>query len=405
MVRHALIVVDEPVETDRRVRAMIRDIEERGYSASIVDARDRMPANLAAKSIAAFRTWRDSIVIYFEMLKRIGRLRKLWRSERIGEYRYPWFTHYTHEAMSMLGAIYRGHLMRQSMARQPDLVVANDLLAGAYARALLGARAAERLYYDAHEFSPFRNRENNSTARIVVDFAVEAWVASRSWRMGCVSQGICARSADLYAPVKIDYVPNAYYEESHKPDEKIDPEKPLHIVYFGAPSLGRGLQILGEAAAGARNHLRVTMFVPDFLPFHPALEWVRSLENVTVHFGYDYEDKLLELMKTDATFLSWCVIEDLCLSYRMAEPSKFHQSRMFGIPVLCAEGQQLEDIVRADGNGIVLSRAELAAPATMGAKLREHLRAHAHEIGPATVRSWENSLRFPGWNWPIPSDK
>lgn len=402
--RTAIVVVDEPIETDRRVRTMIGDIKARGYECAVVDARNALTATIPVMAIAALRTWLSGVHILAEFAFRYRRFRKLWRDEKIDRYNYPPLRHYWHEVGMMFAAIYRGHVYRQQMASAPDLVVANDLLAGAFARALLGALAQSRLYYDAHEFSPFRNRANNSVARIAVDLAVEAWVATNAWRMGCVSQAICRASQEIYAPVKVDYVPNAYYAESRQPNGVIDPEKPLHLVYFGAPSLGRGLQILGEMAASSRA-LKVSLFVPEFLPFHSSLEWLKELDNVHIHLGFDYEVRLLDILNSESTVLSWCVIEDLCLSYRMAEPSKFHQSRMFGIPVVCAAGQQLAAIVQVDGNGVVLSQAELALPGKLARRLREALREGAERIGPATRQAWANSVRFPGWNWPSPSDK
>lgn len=398
----AIVVVDAPVETDRRVRTMIKDIKARGYSTTVVDARYGHAANsFMSFIIAAFRCWLDCLAIIWNGTRRIARFRKFWRDVRVMDYNFPFFTHYIHESRSLLLALYRGHLLRQRLDSMPDLVVANDLLAGTFAKAMLGKLSTTRLYYDAHEFSPFRNRENNSVARASLGLAVEAWVASNAYRMGCVSHAICDVAREIYHPVNVDYVPNAYYADSRQPDGVINTALPLHIVYFGAPSLGRGLQCLGELAS-INRHINVSLFVPDFLPIHDSLEWICELDNVRVHLGYDYEAELLKLTQGPVTLLSWCVIEDICLSYRLAEPSKFHQSRMFGIPVVVAAGQHLATLVASEKNGIILADIEMMLPTLVVPKLLRSLQEQGPEIGRATLHAWENSHRFPGWNWPPP---
>ncbi len=396
----AIVVVDSPVDHDRRVTAMIVDLRAANFKIEIVDA--RCPAvSPGATAIIRASLWClvSGIEVMAANVLRLGAYFKFWKEARVSRYNYPLLVNYFQEARMMIVAVYRGHLHRLLSTRRPDLVVANDLLAGAFARAMLRNLAKTRLYYDAHEFSPFRNRDNNSVARVAANLVVECWVARGSFRMACVSQAIRDASAALYALTRVDYVPNAYYAESHEPEGGIDPALPLHIVYFGAPAAGRGLQLLGKIAEQDKS-LKVTLFVPEFLDFHESLEGLKALPNVRVRPGMDYESEMLNMLKQQSTVLSWCVIEDLCLSYRMAEPSKFHQSLMFGLPVIVAENQHLATFVKIDGNGMVIPQADLESAVASLACIRRELDQKHQTIGRAAIRVWENSSCFPGWEWP-----
>lgn len=396
----ALIVVDSPVETDRRVTAAIDDLRSKGFDIQIADVRRPEPASgVPGWCLAALRTAGSGFSILAGALVRLASLRRFWRRERIDTYELPLLTHAGHEYRMLARAIFRGHRRRAAMRDLPDLVVANDLLAGAFTRAMLGRDGRARLYYDAHEFSPFRNRDNNSVCRIVLDWAVEAWVAAGTARMGCVSPALCAASRELYGPLDTDYAPNAYYAASREPDGKFNPDLPLHIFYFGAPSNGRGLACLG-AMARQDPQLRVTLFVPDHVPFHGSINWLSELENVEVFPGPDYEGRVKELSGGPVSVLSWCVIEDICLSYRMAEPSKYHQSRLFGLPVIVSEAQHLAERIREDGNGIVLPASSLSRPGEAYAAIRQGMRDHGRQISEAAQTAWKSAARSPAWRWP-----
>ena len=379
---------------------MIASLHQTGVTTAIVDARTPGAVQPVSRAlIAACYTFLSGLEILFVSLRRIGAFYRFWRQARISQYRYRLFVHCVSETKSTLIAIYRGHVRRLELPEMPGVVVANDLLAGIFARAFLGPLARDRLYYDAHEFSPFRNRERNSIARAVINLMTESWVATGAFRMGCVSTAICSVAAKIYAPAQVDYVPNAYYSESRRPSGRLDPTLPLHIVYFGAPSTGRGLRLLGEMAS-SDPALTVTLFVPGFLDFHETLEDLTQRSNVHIYRGQDYEPELLALMDKPATVLSWCVIEDICLSYRLAEPSKYHQSKMFGIPVIVAEGQHLASLIQNAGNGVILSSGGLRSPETVCHSIQSALEKDGAGIAGATLLAWENSMRFPGWKWP-----
>lgn len=413
--RHwALVVVDGPVGGDRRVQDMLRDLGQAGYRTQVVNVLDSLDVLVLGspdsrsrprgwRLLCALRSARDILALTLQALAKLRRFRRFWLAQDIAAYRLAPCAASWGEARRMAGAIFAGHALALRLAEKPGLVVANDLQAGAFSRALLGRDAATRLYYDAHEMSPFRHRAQNSVARAAVDLAVEAWVAGGAWRMACVSQALCAASQALYRPASVEYVANAYYPDSGGPAASIDASLPLHLVYFGAPAEGRGLGLLAKIAAIDAN-IRVWLFIPAHLRGEALLAPLLRLGSVTICRSPDYQPELNRLKSAQATLLSWCIIEDRCLSYRLAEPSKFHQSRAAGLPVIVAGGQYLASLVADEGNGIVIPAAQLQdAPAAL-AMIRQALASEAERIGAAARRLRANRASLPGWTWPRERD-
>lgn len=349
-----LVLTTEPIKHDRRVRAQIAELEARGLS---VDALE-IPVTAIPRTDVHVVAWAFACVLraFCRALAGLPKLYRFCREHRLGEYptaRIPLFGCFARDVWNPLvnGII---HGRRVAGGRKYVLVIANDLQALIYAMGC--ARKTTPIIYDSHEFNLHRRRKN-AWVRVFWIYAFESCGISRSSLTIVVGEGVRDAMVKLHGNIPLEVMPNAFYARSGIVQDSIPTaQHGMHLVYIGACVSGRSLDLLLELL-GVNVGITASLFIIGRVGAE--YEGRLSSPNLHVYYGQDYAGRLCEVVSEHSCVFSWCMIENVCLSYRLASPNKYYQSIALGIPVLVNSNQWLSAVVGRDGNGLVIP-AELA---------------------------------------------
>lgn len=229
-------------------------------------------------------------------------------------------------------------------------IYANDLRCG-----IIGIYLAKHLnvelIYDAHELEFHRNRAK-SILRVVFDIIIEKKVTSAASEVIVVNKPILEAYRNIYKipQSKISIVNNVFF--TPYPGyalENFSKKKDVAITYVGAGIRGRKLDNLTHDTAEIDIKL-YGFFLSDVPKIALEPEWIIGSK--------DYLPELLELVKTSHLAM-WACTDDVCLSYRLSLGNKFFQAMAVGIPVIASEGTYLAEITEEYNLGYIYNGSNL----------------------------------------------
>lgn len=377
--RQALVLTTEPLAHDRRVNAQVALLRSMGFEVQIseLDVSRRVGGNVSS----AFEVFSCLLRTLISALPAILQLRRFVIRYELDRYRRVMLPTLQQLSQDILNPIRMGIVLRRKWmggAMLPKLIVANDLQALIVALSLL--RPESILVYDSHEFNLHRRRQN-SWLRFFWNYAFERLGVKRSRLVLVVSEGLAEVMRELYPNGKFAIVPNALFRNnSRSVDFRVTvsgKSDVLHLIYIGAWTAGRALDAM-IALVETDQRLFGHFFVVNGVV--KDLEQLVSTPRMSFHFGSDYQEKLMALLGSGGACLSWCIIENVCLSYRFALPNKYFQSLAVGLPVLVTDEQVLADEVTVKKYGLVMPVDLLKSPRMLAdwlvghvAQVREHL--------------------------------
>lgn len=381
--RQALVLTTESLVHDRRVNAQVALLGSMGFEVEISEL--DVSRGAGRDVLSALRALLYLLRALISALPAVPGLRRFVIKYKLGRYRNVMLPTLRQLSQDILSPIRLGIALRRKWAAKsmlPSLIVANDLQALIVALPLL--RPESILVYDSHEFNLHRRRQN-SWLRFFWNYAFERLGVKRSRLALVVSEGLAEVMRELYPSGKFAIVPNALFKSSHHPaDFKVavsGKSGVLHLIYIGAWTAGRALDAM-VALVKTDQRLCGHFFVINGVV--EDLDELMGAPRMNFHFGADYQKKLMTLLGSKELCLSWCIIENVCLSYRFALPNKYFQSLAVGLPVLVSDEQVLADEVAVKKCGLVVPVGLLKSPRMLADWLAGHVeqaREHLLEWG------------------------
>lgn len=376
-----LVVIDQDVAHDRRVRATLDAYRRQGFSVDVIDIRR---AGHGAEREGAFarvrRLARCARFVVIDGLpaaaRNLASLLRVVRKERALSYQLYAGWRHLGPALKDTVRIYHRGLRWFSAPRPPyALVHANDLRCLIFAAAAR-SRGDPMVLYDSHEANLFRNRVKSSVLRLAINFLFEGAAIRSAAQVVVVSAPIGGLLRSLYGHPRIDVVPNALYHDAvpvplHRIAGAGAPEHRLAVVFFGGVNTGRGLRHLDRLG---RECTSLDVHLVLFGEANEARKGLESLLGPARDRRLEVRCAGSEAIALDPALacrplFSWCVIEDICLSYRLALPNKLFQSLAMRIPVITLAGTHVDAYAREHGIGVSLSPDEITSPARILTRL------------------------------------
>lgn len=349
-----LILLDEPLELDRRVQFFIDRYRVRRKSVHFLDVLNSR-SDWSSPLTVWIAGWQTIFFFYVHLLRHIpvtaGRVRALLRTTPTKAYdAIPLFAYPAISLVETLWVYFRGAISRPRL-RGYRVLHANDLRCLIFAVAAAGNDT--RIIYDSHEFNPFRNRPRMSWLRLIANSAFEAACIKRAQCVLTVSDPIASAFRSLYGCQQVVVLENRFFQggpgEPVRMDDK--PSTAVNLIYFGSLAPGRGLKLFNELA----KHPDIAAVAIAFGGNTERARRTRQqLSAVTIIDQKPYEPLRISPGALAGKAFSWGVLEDVCLSYTYALPNKFFQSLALGLPVIAARGTYLGDLVGQAGAGVVI---------------------------------------------------
>lgn len=336
------MLVDTPVDNDRRVLGSIAAYEAAGIDVEIVNVR-QLPRTrgdwLRAAPWLAWQTIWCTVVWLITAIACLPRYRLIWRREDLARYgmrrlNLPlifWYETYIH--------IWKGvvHARKFAALRDRfDIIHAHDLATLSFALPL-HAYWALPVIYDSHELSAFRNRPRQSWLSGLLITAFEAAAIRRSV-MGVIAVipfGLVYMRFFSRKQIPYKLVVNDFFEadDLSKYRDEVSTSRDSAVVYIGSLIDGRGLSTLVSTYAGPQTG-DVFLYSPEDnarqRTFGAAYE---QHSHVHVRYG-DYDKQIKADLAPYRTVHGWAGVEDICLSYRYALPNKLFQYIKYGISII-----------------------------------------------------------------------
>lgn len=215
------------------------------------------------------------------------------------------------------------------------------------------------IVYDAHEYETETN--GTSKAGRVFKKILERHLIKRVDSVITVSDTIADEYVRLYNIRKPYVVLNTPYFSQEKKTKKIHnflglPESSKIILYQGAFSSGRGIEILIEAFK--KLNLKNTHLV--FMGYGTLLENILAETKISSEIHYIPARKQEELQSfTSSADFGVCVIQDTCLSYRYCLPNKLFEYVMSNVMVIASDLPEISKIIKLHGLGFLTENNNL----------------------------------------------
>lgn len=363
----AVVLCDEALGDDLRIRAQIAALERLGTPVRTVDLRAPLPADAPAapalagvlRSVAgAAGAWR----------RRRAAWRKIQATEAPGA-GSAWRGAEREAALLWRAERRAAALAREGAGGPRSLIVANNLF-GLRVGVALRRRRGGAMVYDAHEIESFRNLARTGRVRSAMRCALERDGLGGAAAAVTVGAHIAALLDGLHGGARFTVIHNDHFEDIDPP-ARPGPGSP-QLVFFGSAAPGRNLEA-AAAAVGAGVFAGLTVFAVGEAAKQEA--WLDAAlhglpdERIARRVGVDYAAELRRWRAASAEPWSWLAIAPRTLSYRLALPNKFFQSLRARIPVIALEGGYVATLARRHGLGIVVAdtRPETVAAALRGA--------------------------------------
>ncbi len=338
--KRALVVTDEPLVGDARVLDTVSRLENNGF---LVDIKY---INLDKESVGSFR--RASLFLIYSWLiinasiSKVSRFIQLARSYKVVEkYKWQWFG-YEKAAFAETFRLFVLGTISKNKFPTYDVIVTNDLRALCFAVGLGQHKAL--FFHDAHELAIFRNRRKMSLSRSLLLFMAESAMLKRVDKLWTVSKSIAEIYGKLYGHCDINVRYNDLFDDDRLIIEKqrsknntLNSSK-VCIIYTGVIKPHRGFS---QLALVAKNYPCVDIHLfsvkdHNIARLHLVDTFGDNYKNrVTLHCEKNYRQKAIDILSEYELALSWCWIQNNCLSYYFSLPNKLFQAHSFGcLPII-----------------------------------------------------------------------
>ncbi|MGB0505796.1 MAG: hypothetical protein ACPGGK_06330 [Pikeienuella sp.] len=334
-----LMLVDTPVESDRRVLSCIAAYERAGVAVEIVNVK-KAPISakawvIAAPSIIWFIVW-FTLIWAASVIRCLPRYQYMWRVKNLTHYRLRpvnlplmfWYETFAHIARGVAFT----HANKSQWIKA-DFIHAHDLAALSFAQ-FFETRAGTMLTYDAHELSAFRNRPEQSWLSGLLITGFESASIRRSVNHVISVSPFILAYMRFFArkAASFNLIINDFYLAKNIVRNSSEPQSERYaIVYIGSVIKGRGLTELVKLFEKTKE-CSLYIYCPEDTERQRSFGDVYDqAENVTVRYG-PYDKTIAKDLEPFHRVYGWAGLEDICLSYRYAVPNKIFQYVKFGIP-------------------------------------------------------------------------
>ena len=255
-----------------------------------------------------------------------------------------------------------------------------------------------KIIYDAHELETEKNGLTQLSRRLVS--VLENWISKRVDGFITVSYAIQNYYVERFNFKHTEVILNCpptwekVSKDLFRKKLKI-PQQSLVALYQGGFMPGRAIKQMVQAfqVNDIKNIDFVFMGYPASTKagrdsFSMLLKISQEFENIHFHDPVD-PDNLGEF--TGSADLGFCLIEDLCLSYKFCLPNKFFEYAMAGIPILVSDLPEMRKLVEEYDCGVV---CDSISPDGIVRGLRKLLARDLKKLGKnarkmAEAHSWE----------------
>ena len=215
-----------------------------------------------------------------------------------------------------------------------------------------------KLVYDAHELETEANGLKGKLKVICRVF--EKFLIKFTDEVLTVSDLIAEHYRTQYpgiSPIVIRNIPQLELQSSSKSNLRtiLDiPKNDILLLYLGGLVTGRGIERALSCLSKKLDKFHVAFIGSGTL--EKKIKSISILENQIHHYGPVAPDEVVSYAK--AADIGLCLIEDLCLSYRLSLPNKLFEYLLAGIPVIINDLPEQRKFVEKYNCGWVLSDSE-----------------------------------------------
>ena len=294
---------------------------------------------------------------------------------------------------------------RKALSLEPDIVQAHDLnmlLGGALVRRL----SSVRLVYDSHELYLRRNIGNKSRARDNLIWApIERAFIGKCDAVLSVADGICEHLAKQYKINKPHLIRNVQPYETPQPkttilaDELMIPKDKKIVIYAGAVTINRGLEVMIDSAEHLENSVYVIMGYARNEAYLHSLKARASEQDVLSTKVYFREAvPINEVTRYVASAdLGIVPTQNVCLSYFFESSNKIFHCMMAGVPLVMSDHYEKRLLVEQYDIGVLFDETyptKIAKAVNDALADKEHyLKMRQNCFNAAKKMNWENEQR------------
>lgn len=357
--KNVLLLNDEDTRKDLRVLNQYHCFTAENCNVEIVEVQRREKKNRLSAA-GSFIRLLQTVLFFLRCLligaSRTGKWRAVTTKYDIRKYRNPFFGRNVFSAFLDLKDYYSGLAFPlDTLGRKPDVIVANNISSLMFCEAAFGSLKAE-VVYDAHELSFMRFRRDMSMLRSWFGFCYEVSLGKRPRHVLTVNRPLREIYGGILGRDDVAISCNNLYR-----DILVDEPQPGESVYIAFFGSARDLRLLHRLSALAKYNRDLNLrfyLVGDEdkqSKFIGELFGTIAPDRIKLHFGIGYQQALANEMAKGGIWMSWCAIEDACLSYRLSLPNKLMQSVRARMPAIVLEKTYISDIVEEFDIGVSLT--------------------------------------------------
>jgi hypothetical protein len=373
--KNVLLLNDEDTTKDLRVLNQYHCFEEENCNVEIVETHHRKSLGRYGV-LGAFIRLLQTAWFFLRCLavgaSAIGKWRAVNATYDVGKYRNPFFGRNVFSVFLDLKDYYFGLAFPlETLDRKPDVIIANNISSLMFCKAAFGSSKAD-VVYDAHELSFMRFRRDMSTLRNWFGFCYEVSLGSAPHHVLTVNQPLRKIYGDILGRDDVTVICNDLYRDILVAEPQ--PGEDVYMAFFGS---ARDLRLMHRLSALATYNQALNLRFYLVGDEEKQSRFVEELfetvapGRIKLHFGIGYQQVLADEMASGGIWMSWCAVEDACLSYRLSLPNKLIQSVRARMPSIVLEKTYISDIVDAFDVGVSL---KLDGSVEDDAQAIEHLR-------------------------------
>lgn len=257
---------------------------------------------------------------------------------------------------------------RKALSLEPDIIQSHDLnmlLGGALVRRL----SSICLVYDSHELYLRRNIGNKSRAKDNIIWApIERAFIHKCDAVLSVADGICEHLAKQYKINKPHLIRNVQPYEPPQPktsilaDELKIPHDKKIVIYAGAITINRGLEVLIDSAKHLENAVYVIMGYARNPVYLQSLKTRASTKEVlSTKVFFRKAVPINEVTRYVASAdLGIVPTQNVCLSYFFESSNKIFHCMMAGVPLVMSDHYEKRLLVEKYDIGVLFDETNPA---------------------------------------------
>lgn len=242
-----------------------------------------------------------------------------------------------------------GHLRRT----RPDVVSAHSLSVLPFCALAARVTKAE-LIYEPHELET--EAAGTSRFRRIVSRFIERHFIRFARRVIVIGDGFADWYSRTYRLPRVHVVRNVPASSGVPKPYQLKrelgiPESSRLYIYQGVLNTGRGVELMIEAFSRLSGTGLHHLLIMGFGPMRQTVEsTARGRSNI--HFKEAVPPAQIRSVTSSAD-VGLCLIEDICLSYRLSLPNKFFEYLHSNLPVVASDLPETRKIVEEFGCGVV----------------------------------------------------